>query len=101
MVSTARLTMKGRRLGGTLLSMLLVLVNFSFMSSPGEKELLLHFSSVGKIKEKHFHLPSGLDRRDVCGQSLGNGPKNDGSWRCLCGIQTGKDQVWTGSKPDS
>lgn len=42
---------------------MVVLLSFNFMSSPREKELLLHFSSVGKIKEKPFHLPSGLGSR--------------------------------------
>jgi hypothetical protein len=37
-------------------SILVVVFSFSFMSSPREKELLVHFSSIGKIKEKHFHL---------------------------------------------
>lgn len=51
------------------------------MSSLGKKELLLHFSSVGKIKEKHSHFPSGLGSGDVCGQSLGDGSERDGSRR--------------------
>lgn len=51
----------------TLVSMLFVLFCFNFISSPGEKEPLLHFSSTGKIKEKYFHPLSGLGSRDVRG----------------------------------
>ena len=50
-------------MASTLVSILVVLFSFNFMSSPREKELLVHFSSVGKIKEKHFYLVSGLGSR--------------------------------------